>query len=432
MLQALRSKNLFGGFRLAYGLALCLAAYSLSGSGTAAIVWSNTSALLADQGLLGPGRPDAATIEAARQTLYRAADAGLDAGVFADRVHQLEVARWLMLSSAEAQRGDVPYGARAKTYAEWTDAQFRVTEQALLSRGAWPAAADEAGNMQLWSLAVYLYGRAWQTAAPQTAKACLGYGRALLEQQQPAPAEPYLRCALERAPGSAAAEWLMIRALAQEQRWTEAAQALAALAGAAPNAVATGEAAALAAEIEHHAPLAVLPGVRAEWQRQGRNLLANGSFESGYSPWSMWPEPGSNTTLDDQHAYAGLQSLRLDFDGTQDVNYYQVFQVVPVAPGVTYRLTAQIWAEGINSLLAIEVRAPGWFGGVAVHEQSLAGWHAVELDFTPPKSVNEITVTVRRYSGTGLISGTAWVDDLTLLPVAASGQAGAPKAKVDV
>ena len=134
--------------------------------------------------------------------------------------------------------------------------------------------------------------------------------------------------------------------------------------------------------------------------------------------WGMWPEPGSNSTIDDQRVYSGLQSFRVQFDGTRDVNYYQVSQLVAVQPGKAYKLFAQMWAEDFTGDLGIEARSGEWFGGntTQVHG-STGGWQLVTLVFTVPANVTSVGITLRRYNGHGLVSGTVWIDDIILEPM---------------
>jgi hypothetical protein len=373
---------------------------------------SNAAGLATLRGLLGAEAVDDGTLERARQALYQALDQGLPPAVFAERIGNLEVARWQRL-------GDGAPDGPAHTYADWTRLHFdRLLRQpGLLEHGDWLPAAQAAEQLELWSLAAYLYGRAEASGAPAAAT-CLGHGRVLLEMHAAA-ALPYLDCALQADPASPAAQWRWVQALAQAERWPEAAAGLARLAQASPAVVNTAEAAALAANVAAHVSWAAPAAVQTAWELQSANLVTNGSFEAGTTGWALGPVQGVWTMPVAGEAAAGLQAMQVQFAGTEDVNYYQVFQVVPVRPNTRYSLAAQIKTEGLTGLLSIEVRSGDWLGGNAVQAApTTAGWVPITLEFETPASVTQVALTLRRYSGHGVIAGSAWVDDLGLWPAA--------------
>ena len=90
-------------------------------------------------------------------------------------------------------------------------------------------------------------------------------------------------------------------------------------------------------------------------------------------------------------------------------------------PRQKYQLSAEMWADGLAGDVALEVRAQDWFGGVTspVMHGSSQGWQEVTHSFVTPENVNEVTVTIVRYGGNGLVAGTVWVDDIGMLPVSA-------------
>ena len=403
----------------AAGMALAVLSIVTLAPRLEAVTANNVSGWWMLRGLLAGALPEEAQVEAARQALYQALDAGLPASVFGERMLSLELARWREVGEGLAAASETETGYRAHTYAEWTRVNYRrlIVEPRLLEQGAWLPAAKAAAELELWSLAAYLFSRAASEAPLSAAAPCVGYARVLIELRQPAMAYAQARCALAAQPDSAAAQWHLIQALAQQARWMEAGTLLNTLARSAPDVLNTPEAAALAASVAAWQPqaLAVSPAVAQAWERQAGNLVENGSFEAGVAGWAMWPEPGSQTLPDPERAYAGLQSMRATFDGTQDVNYYQIVQVVPVMARAAYRLTAQLWAEDFTGNLGLEVRHGEWFAGNTEQVTGTTGaWQPVGLSFEVPAGVHEIGITLRRYGGGGLLAGTVWVDDVHL------------------
>jgi len=201
-------------------------------------------------------------------------------------------------------------------------------------------------------------------------------------------------------------------------RQDEAARLIEKVAQHAPLLLQTIKGASIVRQVELNNALVINPDLRVAWTREERNLLTNGGFENGYYGWGMWPEAGSNSTIDDQRIYSGLQSFRVQFDGSRDVNYYQVMQEVSVQPGRLYKLSAQMWADDFNGDMGIDVRGGEWFGGNTIQVHGSTGsWQMVDLVFTVPLDVTSIRITIRRYNGHGVVSGVVWIDDIVLEPM---------------
>jgi hypothetical protein len=384
---------------------------------------SNAAGWFAVQGLLAGPLPDPPRVEAARQSLYQAVGASLPLPVFVERIESLETSTWQGLGQALSRQGDSLAADQALSHAAWTQAQFRrlISEPRLIEHGRWLPAAQAAEQLQLWSLADFLYQRVAlaETADPAV---CLSGARVALELAAWPAAEQWARCALASDPRWPAANWRLVQALTQQDRWAEARAVLVELARAEPAVLHTAQAAAIVAEVEARLPsdqaLSASPELRLAWQEQSANLIVNGDFEDGYLGWVLWPETGSHTLPDTTRAYSGLQSMHIEFDGSQDVNFFQFYQVLAVEPGQAYSLTAQIWAEDFTGEMGLEVRQDDMFVGIAALDPAAAGrWSPVALIFTAPQGVEHVGITVRRYSGQGLVSGHLWLDHLRLAPV---------------
>ena len=401
-------------------LVFLLLTKSLTGNTFQFHLLANWAGLQATHGLLGKTGPDEVLLESARQTFYRALDTGYNPNAVLQRLREIESSYWYLQSQILKQQGQD--WERVFTYQEWTHGQFDHTILGLWKSTDlpnWYGLGRAAERMQLWSLAAYFYQHVLEIEPARKTEAQFGLAQALLRLGRATAAEQYLSDGLpEDSPVQVQAQWLLAQSVAAQGRWSEAARLVEQVAQHAPFLLQTAEAAGIAGQIEAHVPLAISTDLRMAWEREERNLVINGNFENGYMGWGMWPEPGSNSTIDDQRVHSGLQSFRVQFDGSQDVNYYQVYQVVHVQPETDYQLSAYLWAESLTGYLGLEVRSNDWFGGNTVQVyDSTHGWQLVRRIFHTPPGVTEVSVTVRRYNGSGLVSGDVWVDDVVLQPI---------------
>ena len=154
---------------------------------------------------------------------------------------------------------------------------------------------------------------------------------------------------------------------------------------------------------------------------EGPNLTADNGFENGNlaGDWIYKEFEGGKALVDKSIAHSGTYAARIDFDGTRDLNFFNVFQYVDVNPGQTYRLSGFIRTEKLNaekgvSLALMDVKNYEDFN---VYTQQLSGdndWTWVEKVFKVPENVTKVFLMLRRFSGGGKISGTAWFDDIVL------------------
>ena len=156
-----------------------------------------------------------------------------------------------------------------------------------------------------------------------------------------------------------------------------------------------------------------------------QNLLQNPGFESGaFAPgWEYYGDaPGASSAVDSTVAHNGHYSTKVVFDGTADINYFHVSQLVIANPQATYRLSGYIKTINITSDSGVELDvhdARGWTF-MCYTTEPLAGthdWTYVERTFTTPSDTTQLRVILRRVSWAGPISGTAWFDDIALTPI---------------
>ncbi len=164
------------------------------------------------------------------------------------------------------------------------------------------------------------------------------------------------------------------------------------------------------------------------------NIIGNGSFESPplvnkEGNWTFWNKRGAMQFADDQVAYHGRKSLRLEFFGGLDIHMYSKNQVVPVKPDTDYVLSWYVRSDAITSgsgpRMMVYDADRGWEYFRASGDQVLGTtpWQRKELEFHTPRETVKLQVELRRYGSDDwkavprantLISGTAWFDLIQL------------------
>lgn len=169
----------------------------------------------------------------------------------------------------------------------------------------------------------------------------------------------------------------------------------------------------------------------------GGSLIWNGGFEkeplNGGFDWRFLPIEGAQMGWDEQSAHSGRRSLRLDFDGTANVDFENVSQYVAVSPATLYRLSALFRTQDLttDSGIRLEIRDVSRPGTPVRSTPNLVDtqpWSEESLEVLTGPDTKLLQIVVRRTRSGRLgnkIRGTAWVDDVALLPV--SRPAGAPR-----
>ncbi len=168
-------------------------------------------------------------------------------------------------------------------------------------------------------------------------------------------------------------------------------------------------------------------GMKAQTASPG-SLIWNGGFETeplnGGFDWRIAPTAGARMRWDNEVFHSGKRSLRVDFDGSANVNFENVWQYVPVQPGTRYRFAALVRAEGLttDSGIRIEIRDVSRPGNPSRFTSNLvgsSGWSEQEIDFITGSDTRALKIVLRRTPSEKLankIRGTAWIDDVALAP----------------
>ena len=165
------------------------------------------------------------------------------------------------------------------------------------------------------------------------------------------------------------------------------------------------------------------------------NVIGNASFENPplinkEGNWTFWNKRGVMQFLDDQVAYHGRKSLRLEFFGGFDVSMYSKSQVVPVKPDTDYVLSWYVKSDAITSgsgpRIIVNDADRGWkyFRAAGNQVVGTTPWQRKEFAFHTPAETVKLSVGLHRYGAddwkaaprkNSLISGTAWFDLIQLV-----------------
>ena len=161
------------------------------------------------------------------------------------------------------------------------------------------------------------------------------------------------------------------------------------------------------------------------------SLLWDGGFESGiFGPGFAWALPGVmpvQFSFDTREKHSGNRSLRLLFNGRSNVSLNGPCTEIAVRPSTTYNFSAWVRTQSVTTEQGIrfQLRPIGTQDNSAVETSDLRGtqpWKKIETSWTSGKNVQELQVCVARLSSQEFddkIQGTAWVDDVALVPAAA-------------
>ena len=162
----------------------------------------------------------------------------------------------------------------------------------------------------------------------------------------------------------------------------------------------------------------------------GDSLVYDGGFEKDISGggfgWRQRDVPGVDFSIDTEEKHSGNRSARLTFDGTQNLSYEDLDQVVLVSPRTRYRFRAFLRTNQVstNSGIRFEIVDPKNDRDLHVltpNETGTEAWTLEELDFTTGPRTQLIQVRAIRRPSERLdnkISGTVWIDDVAVFPIA--------------
>jgi hypothetical protein len=160
------------------------------------------------------------------------------------------------------------------------------------------------------------------------------------------------------------------------------------------------------------------------------SVLWDGGFESGIIGGGFaWLTPvgirGVQIDIDAQEKHSGNHSLRLMFDGKFNLNLTGPCHYIPVQPSTRYRFSAWVRTRALTTDQGIrfQLQSIGTQHGVAISTSDVHGtepWTRVELPWSSGNDVHLSQVCLVRFPSdqaeNNKIQGTAWVDDVALVP----------------
>jgi hypothetical protein len=178
----------------------------------------------------------------------------------------------------------------------------------------------------------------------------------------------------------------------------------------------------------------------ADWSQDSNNtrpLVFNGKFDNeimnGGFDWREVAAPGAHFAFDDRIAHAGSRSFQVQFDGTENVDFQNLFQYIPVEPRTRYHFSAYLRSEGISTDRGIcfEIVDPRHISQVQMVTPDVIGtnpWTLMQTDLVTGPETHLLRITLRRipsWKFDNKLSGTVWVDDVALTPIYAGSKDGA-------
>lgn len=166
------------------------------------------------------------------------------------------------------------------------------------------------------------------------------------------------------------------------------------------------------------------------------NLLYNPGFEStpldtGFD-WRLSDSSDLVFEFTDESPHQRRKSLRIDFSVGRNADYDLVSQIVQVQPNTSYDLTAYVRSESLTSdsgprLRVVELDCGSCNPATSDQTQGTTQWHQVDAPFLTHPQTQLVRVSFWRPqapTALGDITGTVWLDDLTLRATGPSAPMG--------
>jgi tetratricopeptide (TPR) repeat protein len=158
------------------------------------------------------------------------------------------------------------------------------------------------------------------------------------------------------------------------------------------------------------------------------SLVWDGGFESDIHGGGLaWYYPsfvgGVQIGLDSREKHSGNHSLRLTFNGLNNVNFNEVCQYIAVQPSTSYHFSAWVQTRSLSTDQGVRfglhsmsdtVNSIAWTDDL----QGTQPWTQIELPWTSGKDVQELQLCVSRNPSAKFdskIRGSAWIDDVALV-----------------
>jgi hypothetical protein len=155
------------------------------------------------------------------------------------------------------------------------------------------------------------------------------------------------------------------------------------------------------------------------------NAITNGGFErekvlGGGFDWRIGTVAGAEVSFDHSIAFEGKSSLKIAFNGKENVDFHHVYQHVALKSDTDYLLKAHMKTERVTTKSGLKIEVMGLdprFYGASESLIGDNGWKELTVPFrTPPLSQGGM-IRVRRARTEKFdrfIAGTVWVDNIQI------------------
>lgn len=156
------------------------------------------------------------------------------------------------------------------------------------------------------------------------------------------------------------------------------------------------------------------------------NHLTNGDFEgeifNGGLDWRVGILEGVVVSVDGLTFFDGTHSLKIQFDGTRNIDYGHVLQFVPAKPGTLYRFTGYMRVQGITTdsgprFQIYDVYDPSKLFLSTENLVGTSGWSPQQLEFQTSPDTQLLIVRVARPASQKFdnqIAGALFIDRVIL------------------
>ncbi len=155
------------------------------------------------------------------------------------------------------------------------------------------------------------------------------------------------------------------------------------------------------------------------------NLITNGGFEKekilgGGFDWKIEKVAGAEVSFDPSVAFEGERSLKIVFDGKENVDFYHVRQFLPLKSDTAYVLRANVKTQALTTKSGLRIEIIGIGQAFQSQSEVLTGdnaWRELIVHFRTPAQLQGGLVRIRRERTDKFdryISGTVWIDHVSL------------------
>jgi hypothetical protein len=155
------------------------------------------------------------------------------------------------------------------------------------------------------------------------------------------------------------------------------------------------------------------------------NLVTNGGFEKdkilgGGFDWRIENVTGAEVSFDPSMAFEGKRSLKIVFNGRENVDFYHISQFLPLKSNTEYILKANMKTQAVTTKSGLKIEVIGVGQAFRGASETLTGdneWRALTVAFRTPAQSRGGLVRIRRERTDKFdrfISGTVWIDQVSL------------------